>query len=616
MTMMTDMVAGMSMAEMTDMPERRGDDMADTMSDDMTGGTADTMPNTMPNTMADTMSDDTTQPIVLGIESTCDETAAGIVQGSTLRANVVASSMDQHARFGGVIPEIASRAHAEAFVPVVRKALADADLDLSQIDAIAVSAGPGLAGCLAVGVSGAKALALAANRPVYGINHVIGHIAVTQLQFGGFPDGTLALIVSGGHTLPLRVHDIARKVEVVGTTLDDAAGECFDKVARLLGFPYPGGPHIDRHARHGDPTALDVPRALTKGNAVRRHPYDFSFSGVKTAVARWIEEQQEEGRPIPVDDVCASLAAPRWRTCSPARLLKACENLGAGTLIVGGGFSANSQLRRALLERGKEHGVEVRMPWRELCTDNGAMAAMLGSNLLEAGCALQPGEFLDRFGDAPRPDLHVLNPATRSQFCQRQPCRRHREISVEKIQILLVAELEACCGNIRRHVPRVPRLRDRERPSVAHGPGELHLLHRNPVPPGNRAQRRAHAHPPRSGSTAGTERRVSDQRDLVLGEPGEQVVVHPARRHVVEVLVRLAFVAIRDGEQVLHVAKVEIRDAPMADESLAPKIVHALRHEGKIGRRAPVQQIQVDLSRARQAQRGLQALFETSGTGV
>ena len=223
------------------------------------------------------------EPIVLGIESTCDETAAAIVQGRTLRSNVVASSMEEHARYGGVIPEIASRAHAEAFVPCVSQALSDAGLGLGDVDAIAVSAGPGLAGCLAVGVSGAKALAWAANKPLYGINHVIGHIAVTQLQFGPFPEDTLALIVSGGHTSLLHVRDVARHVDVVGTTLDDAAGECFDKVARLLGFPYPGGPHIDRHAQLGDPKAIKVPQGLTQGKAGAAHPYDFSFSGVKTA---------------------------------------------------------------------------------------------------------------------------------------------------------------------------------------------------------------------------------------------------------------------------------------------------------------------------------------------
>lgn len=164
------------------------------------------------------------EPVVLGIESTCDETAAAIVRGRELLSNVVASSMEEHARYGGVIPEIASRAHAEAFVPCVSKALADANMTLADVDAIAVSAGPGLAGCLAVGVSGAKALAWAANKPIYGINHVIGHIAVTQLQFGPFPKDTLALIVSGGHTSLLHVEDMPRKIDVVGTTLDDARG--------------------------------------------------------------------------------------------------------------------------------------------------------------------------------------------------------------------------------------------------------------------------------------------------------------------------------------------------------------------------------------------------------
>ena len=322
------------------------------------------------------------EPIVLGIESTCDETAAAIVQGRTLRSNVVASSMEEHARYGGVIPEIASRAHAEAFVPCVSQALSDAGLELGDVDAIAVSAG--LAGCLAVGVSGAKALAWAANKPLYGINHVIGHIAVTQLQFGPFPKDTLALIVSGGHTSLLHVRDVARHVDVVGTTLDDAAGECFDKVARLLGFPYPGGPHIDRHAQLGDPKAIKVPQGLTQGKAGAAHPYDFSFSGVKTAVARWIEEQQAAGRDVPIDDVCASLA-DSVATVLARKAMRGCEQYDSKTLIVGGGFSANSQLRAKLLEYGERAGVEVRIPRLKLCTDNGAMVAMLGVNLVEAG---------------------------------------------------------------------------------------------------------------------------------------------------------------------------------------------------------------------------------------
>lgn len=344
-------------------------------------------------------------PIVLGIESTCDETAASVVQGRTLISNVVASSMDEHARYGGVIPEIASRAHAEAFVPCVSKALADANMTLSDVDAIAVSAGPGLAGCLAVGVSGAKSLAWAANKPIYGINHVIGHIAVTQLQFGPFPEDTLALIVSGGHTSLLHVEDVARHIDVVGTTLDDAAGECFDKVARLLGFPYPGGPHIDRHAQLGDPHAIKVPQGLTQGKAGQQHPYDFSFSGVKTAVARWIEEQQAQGNEIPVDDVCASLA-DSVATVLAKKAMRGCEQYDSKTLIVGGGFSANSQLRAKLLEVGAEHGVEVRAAaqtvHRQRCHGGhaGRQPGRSGSG------SVKPG-FRHRFGHAVDEDLHV-----------------------------------------------------------------------------------------------------------------------------------------------------------------------------------------------------------------
>ena len=335
------------------------------------------------------------EPLVLGIESTCDETAAALVQGNRLLSNVVASSMNEHARYGGVIPEIASRAHAESFVPVVSKALKDADMDLSQVDAIAVSAGPGLAGCLAVGVSGAKALAWAAKKPLYGINHVIGHIAVTQLQFGPFPKNALALIVSGGHTSLLHVDDLARSVQVVGTTLDDAAGECFDKIARLLGFPYPGGPHIDRHARLGDPHAIAVPQGLTKGRAGAEHPYDFSFSGVKTAVARWVERRQQAGLDIPVDDVCASLA-DSVATVLSRKAMAACHRFDTDTLIVGGGFSANSQLRDKLQEFSEQEGIKVRIPKINLCTDNGAMVAMLGVNLVQAGLSPSaPGFSID-----------------------------------------------------------------------------------------------------------------------------------------------------------------------------------------------------------------------------
>lgn len=258
------------------------------------------------------------EPIVLGIESTCDETAAAIVQGRTLRSNVVASSMEEHARYGGVIPEIASRAHAEAFVPCVSQALSDAGLGLGDVDAIAVSAGPGLAGCLAVGVSGAKALAWAANKPLYGINHVIGHIAVTQLQFGPFPEDTLALIVSGGHTSLLHVRDVARHVDVVGTTLDDAAGECFDKVARLLGFPYPGGPHIDRHAQLGDPKAIKVPQGLTQGRPVRRIRMISASPASRPPSHGGLRNSRRRGGTFPLT-TCALRWLTPWPRFWPAR---------------------------------------------------------------------------------------------------------------------------------------------------------------------------------------------------------------------------------------------------------------------------------------------------------
>ena len=307
------------------------------------------------------------EPIVLGIESTCDETAAAIVQGRTLRSNVVASSMEEHARYGGVIPEIASRAHAEAFVPCVSQALSDAGLELGDVDAIAVSAGPGLAGCLAVGVSGAKALAWAANKPLYGINHVIGHIAVTQLQFGPFPKDTLALIVSGGHTSLLHVRDVARHVDVVGTTLDDAAGECFDKVARLLGMPYPGGAALDRAAQGGDPSRYPMPRPHLSGN-----PLDLSFSGLKTSAVNLIHNAGQKGEQIVIPDLCAAFSEAVCGMLVPRAML-ALEQTGRKTLAVAGGVAANSRIRAALQRETAARGVRLCMPPLSLCGDNGAM---------------------------------------------------------------------------------------------------------------------------------------------------------------------------------------------------------------------------------------------------
>ena len=204
------------------------------------------------------------EPVVLGIESSCDETGVGIVRGTELLANAVASSVEQHARFGGVVPEVASRAHLEAMVPTLEQAYAEAGLRVQDVDAIAVTCGPGLTGALLVGVAAAKALALAHDKPLYGVNHLVAHVAVDQLEHGRLDQRVGALLVSGGHTEILLVDDIADDVTMLGSTIDDAAGEAFDKVARLLGLPYPGGPHIDREARDGDGSAIDFPRGLTR----------------------------------------------------------------------------------------------------------------------------------------------------------------------------------------------------------------------------------------------------------------------------------------------------------------------------------------------------------------
>ncbi|NYI40667.1 tRNA (adenosine(37)-N6)-threonylcarbamoyltransferase complex transferase subunit TsaD [Demequina lutea] len=324
--------------------------------------------------------------LVLGLESTCDETGVALVRGRELIADVVASSMDEHARFGGIIPEVASRAHLEAFVPTVEEALARAGCSLDDVDAIAVAAGPGLVGSLTVGVAAAKALSLALDRPLYGVNHVIGHAAVDELVHGAFPDRTMALVVSGGHSSLLLVDDIATRVTELGHTLDDAAGEAFDKVGRLLGLPYPGGPHVDRLAREGNPTAIRFPRALTLPKDRERHAYDFSFSGLKTAVARWVEAAEDSGRPIPVADVAASFAAA-VADVLVSKTLDACERHEVDTLVIGGGFSANSQLRELALARGAERGIEVRIPPLKYCTDNGAMIAALGAAVVARGVA-------------------------------------------------------------------------------------------------------------------------------------------------------------------------------------------------------------------------------------
>lgn len=324
----------------------------------------------------------TDSPLVLGIETSCDETGIALVRGSTLLADAVASSVDEQARFGGVVPEVASRAHLEAFQSTLDRATAEAGVSLRDVDAIAVTSGPGLVGALLVGVSAAEGLALALDRPLYGVNHLAAHVAVDRLVHGDIPEPSIALLVSGGHTSLLRVDDVTRHVTPLGATLDDAAGEAFDKVARLLGLPFPGGPHIDRVAGGGDPTSIDFPRGLTSPRDDAAHRLDFSFSGLKTAVVRWLRACEASGQAVPTADVAAAFQEA-VADVLVTKALRACADSGIETLIVGGGVAANSRLRAMLGQRAGH--LDVRIPPPTLCTDNGAMVAALGAALVERG---------------------------------------------------------------------------------------------------------------------------------------------------------------------------------------------------------------------------------------
>ncbi|HKG50030.1 MAG TPA: tRNA (adenosine(37)-N6)-threonylcarbamoyltransferase complex transferase subunit TsaD, partial [Actinomycetales bacterium] len=271
-----------------------------------------------------------------------------------------------------------------AMLPTMQRALDDANVALADIDAIAVTAGPGLAGALLVGVAAAKGYALAADKPIYGVNHLAAHVAVDTLEHGPLPEPAIALLVSGGHSSLLLVPDVTYDVQPLGRTIDDAAGEAFDKVARLLGLPFPGGPHVDRAARDGDPAAVRFPRGLTSGRDLERHRYDFSFSGLKTAVARWVEQRVADGEAVPVADVAASFQEAVVDVLTRKAVL-ACREQGVDSLLVGGGVAANSRLRALAAERCASAGIKLRVPRPGLCTDNGAMVAALGAQMVARG---------------------------------------------------------------------------------------------------------------------------------------------------------------------------------------------------------------------------------------
>ncbi len=325
-----------------------------------------------------------TEPLVLGIETSCDETGIGIVRGRTLLSNTIASSMEEHARYGGVVPEVAARAHLEALAPAIEAALAEASVSLHDLDAVAVTSGPGLAGALMVGVGAAKALAVSLGTPLYAVNHLVGHIAADLLTGEEVEYPTVALLVSGGHTSLALVRDLTSDVELLGETVDDAAGEAFDKIARILGLPYPGGPEIDKAAKNGDPNAIRFPRGLSRASDMAKNRYDFSFSGLKTAVARWMEQQEAAGADISIADVAASFREAVVDVLV-TKALAACADYGVPRLLLGGGVIANARLREVALARAAEAGVTVRIPPLTLCTDNGAMIAALASELIMSG---------------------------------------------------------------------------------------------------------------------------------------------------------------------------------------------------------------------------------------
>ncbi len=331
---------------------------------------------------------------LLAIESSCDETGVAVVRiregeagqqpNVEVIADVVASSMEQHARFGGEVPEIASRAHLEALQPVVQQARERAAQELGVNtfipDAVAATVGPGLAGALLVGSAGAKAYAAAWNVPFYGINHLGGHVAVGALD-GADLSNAVALLVSGGHTQLLRVEGVDKPMVELGATLDDAAGEAYDKVARLLGLGYPGGPVIDRMAAKGNRNAIAFPRAMLRQQDAR---YDFSFSGLKTAVARYVEAAEAEGREYSVADVCASFQEAVCDVLTK-KAIRAAKDVGADTLLLGGGVAANSRLRELAAARAQSAGITLHVPPMRLCTDNGVMIGAAAAYLIASG---------------------------------------------------------------------------------------------------------------------------------------------------------------------------------------------------------------------------------------
>ena len=324
--------------------------------------------------------------IILGIESSCDETAVAVLEGTgdlspaaiKLRSNVIASQIALHREFGGVVPEVASRCHVEAIIPVIDKALGEAGVSLQDITAVAATHGPGLVGAVLVGLSAAKALALACGIPFIGVNHIEAHIYANFIEHSDLAPPFVCLVVSGGHSDLVYLADYG-DYEVMGMTRDDAAGEAFDKVARTLGLSYPGGPAIDRVSREGDFEAVHFPRAFLEEGS-----YDFSFSGIKTAVVNHVRKAQDAGREVFVPDIAASFQEAVVDVLAE-KTLRAASEKDVATVALAGGVAANSRLRQELSGLAQRKGIEVVYPSPILCTDNAAMVACVGYFQLVSG---------------------------------------------------------------------------------------------------------------------------------------------------------------------------------------------------------------------------------------
>jgi N6-L-threonylcarbamoyladenine synthase len=317
--------------------------------------------------------------LILGIETSCDETAAAVVEdGRKIISNVVSSQIDIHAKFGGIVPELASRAHIENIMPVVDEALRESGKKLSELDGIAVTAGPGLIGALLVGVSAAKALAFSSGLPLVGVNHIEGHLSAIFLEAQDIEFPFVLLVVSGGHTHLYLVRGYCM-YEKLGQTKDDAAGEAYDKVAKLLGLGYPGGPVVDRLAKEGDPAAVKLPRAFMGADSL-----DFSFSGIKTAVLNHVRSDKDGLTDARIKDICASFQAAVVDVLVGKTIQAALKN-GARGIVIAGGVAANRELRARLKAAGDENGIRVFLPSPGLCTDNAAMVAAAGYHLFRLG---------------------------------------------------------------------------------------------------------------------------------------------------------------------------------------------------------------------------------------